>query len=105
MRFTNYEHMIVLNNQSVFGDLIYDPTTGARQSRLSMVAMTTADWNGSVNAPGFILNQNNVQEWTGLKTYSKGEIVKYKNVYWSALTIVQPTDKIHAETIQGGIES
>jgi len=93
MRFTNYEHMIVLNNQSVFGDLIYDPTTGARQSRLSMVAMTTADWNGSVDAPGFILNQNNVQEWTGLKTYSKGEIVKYKNVYWSALTIVQPTDK------------
>jgi hypothetical protein len=93
MRFTNYEHMIVLNNQSVFGDLIYDPTTGARQSRLSLVAMTTADWNGSVDAPGFILNQNNVQEWTGLKTYSKGEIVKYKNVYWSALTIVQPTDK------------
>ncbi len=93
MRFTNYEHMIVLNNQSVFGDLIYDPTTGARQSRLSMVAMTTADWNGSVDAPGFILNQNNVEEWTGLRTYSKGEIVKYKNVYWSALTIVQPTDK------------
>lgn len=93
LRFTNYEHMIVLNNQSVFGDLIYDPTTGARQSRLSMVAMTTADWNGSVDAPGFILNQNNVEEWTGLRTYSKGEIVKYKNVYWSALTIVQPTEK------------
>ena len=93
LRFTNYEHMIVLNNQSVFGDLIYDPTTGARQSRLSLVAMTTADWDGSVDAPGFILNQDNVEEWTGLRTYSKGEIVKYKNVYWSALTIVQPTDK------------
>lgn len=93
LRFTNYEHMIVLNNQSVFGDLIYDPTTGARQSRLNLVALTTADWNGSVDAPGFILNQDNVEEWTGLRTYSKGEIVKYKNVYWSALTIVQPTDK------------
>ena len=32
-----------------------------------------------------------MQEWTGLKTYAKGEIVKYKNVYWSALTIVQPS--------------
>ena len=93
LRFTSYEHMIVLNNQSVFGDLIYDPTTGARQSRLSLVAMTTADWNGSVDAPGFILNRDNVEEWTGLRTYSKGEIVKYKNVYWSALTIVQPSDK------------
>ena len=93
LRFTNYEHMIVLKNQSVFGDLIYDPTTGARQSRLSLVAMTTADWDGSVDAPGFIVNQDNIEEWTGLRTYSKGEIVKYKNVYWSALTIVQPTDK------------
>ena len=95
LRFTNYEHMIVLDNKSVFGDLIYDPVTGARQSRLTLVAVTTSDWNGSVNTPGFILNQDNVQEWTGLKTYPKGEIVKYKNVYWSALTIVQPSAKFN----------
>ena len=93
LRFTNFEHMIVLDNQSVFGDLIYNPVTGARQNRLTLVAVTTSDWNGSVDTPGFILNQNNVQEWTGLKTYPKGEIVKYKNVYWQALTIVQPSAK------------
>ena len=93
LRFTNYEHMIVLSNKSVFGDLIYDPVTGARQNRLTLVAVTTSDWNGSVDTPGFILNQDNVQEWTGLKTYPKGEIVKYKNVYWQALTIVQPSAK------------
>ena len=93
LRFTNFEHMIVLDNQSVFGDLIYNPVTGARQSRLTLVAVTTSDWNGSVDTPGFILNQDNVKEWTGLKIYSKGEIVKYKNVYWSALTIVQPSVK------------
>jgi hypothetical protein len=91
LSFTAYEHIIVMDNQSVFGDLIYDPTTGARQSRLNIVAVTTTDWNGSVNAPGFILNQDNVEEWTGTRTYSKGEIVKYKNVYWAALTIVQPS--------------
>jgi hypothetical protein len=91
LSYTTYEHMIVLSNQSVFGDLIYNPTTGARQSRLNLIAVTSADWNGSVDAPGFILNQDNVQEWTGLKTYTKGEIVKYKNVYWSALTVVQPS--------------
>jgi hypothetical protein len=95
LRFTNFEHMIVLDNQSVFGDLIYNPITGARQSRLTLVAVTTSDWNGSVDTPGFILNQDNVQEWTGLKTYSKGEIVKYKNVYWSALKIVQPSAKFN----------
>jgi len=91
LRFTNFEHMIVLNNNSVFGDLIYDPTTGARQNRLTLIAVNTADWNGSVDTPGFIMNRDNVEEWTGLRTYSKGEIVKYKNVYWSALKIVQPT--------------
>lgn len=95
INFTTFEHMIVLNNQSVFGDLIYDPTTGARQSRLNIKAITSTDWNGSVNAPGFILNRDNVEEWTGLRRYSKGEIVKYKNVYWSALTIVQPSDKFN----------
>jgi hypothetical protein len=72
--------------------LIYDPITGARQSRLNLVAATSDEWNGSVDAPGFILNQDNIEEWTGLRTYSKGEIVKYKNVYWSALTIVQPSE-------------
>ena len=92
LNFTTYEHMIVLNNQSVFGDLIYDPTTGARQSRLNLIAVTSTDWDGTVNAPGFILNQNNIEEWTGLKTYTKGTIVKYKNVYWSALKIVQPSE-------------
>ncbi len=92
LSFTNYEHIIVLNNQSVFGDLIYNPTTGARQSRLKLTAVTTTDWNGTVNAPGFILNQDNVQEWTGDRTYSKGEIVRYKNVFWSALKIVQPSE-------------
>ena len=91
LRFTNFEHMLVLSNRSTFGDLIYDTVTGARQNRLKLVAVTTNDWNGSVDTPGFILNQDNVQEWTGLRGYSKGEIVKYKNVYWSALTIVQPS--------------
>ena len=93
LRFTNYEHMIVLNNKSVFGDLMYDPVTGARQNRLTLVAVTTNDWNGSVDTPGFILNQNNVEEWSGFRTYPKGQIVKYKNVYWQALTIVQPSTK------------
>ena len=90
VRFTSYEHMIVLSNKSVFGDLIYEPVTGARQSRLNLVATTSTDWNGVVDAQGFILNQDNVEEWTGLKKYTKGQIVKYKDQFWSAQTIVNP---------------
>lgn len=91
LNYTSYEHMIVLDNVSVFGDLIFEPITGARQSRLNIVMVNSSEWNGSVNAQGFILNQDNVEEWTGLVTYSKGQIVKYKDNYWSAATIVQPS--------------
>ena len=45
----------------------------------------------SVDAQGFILNQDNIEEWTGLKTYAKGVLVKYKGNYWSAAKIVQPS--------------
>lgn len=92
LKYTSYEHMIVLNNRSVFGDLIFDPTTGARQSRLNLTAVITAEWNGRLDTPGFILNQNNVREWQPTQRYSKGEIVRYKDSYWSAATIVQPSE-------------
>jgi hypothetical protein len=91
LKYTSYEHMIVLNNASAFGDLIYQPTTGARQSRLNLVAATTTEWNGSVDAQGFILNQDNIKAWDSYRTYAKGEIVTYKGAYWSAADIVQPS--------------
>ena len=87
LRFTNFEHMMVLNNQSVFGDLIYDPVTGARQSRLSLVAVTTSDWNGSVNTPGFILNQDNVQEWTGQLISFVGQVRQQSQFSLSVITL------------------
>jgi hypothetical protein len=62
-KFTAYEHMIVLDNISIFNDLIYNPATGARQSRLLFIGYTTYDWNGSLDAQGFILNQDNVETW------------------------------------------
>jgi hypothetical protein len=43
-----------------------------------------------LNAPGFILNQNNVKEWQSNTKYTKGDIVLYKNNYWQAATIVPP---------------
>lgn len=91
LTYTSYEHMIVLNNRSEFGDLLYNPTTGARQYRLTLIASNTTEWNGSVDAQGFILNRDNVAEWTGTRIYTKGEIVKYKGSYWSAAKIVQPS--------------
>ena len=90
--FVSYEDIIILRNQSVFGDLVYQPVTGARQNRLTFIGSITADWNGQLNAQGFILNRDNVQEWSSQRRYTKGEIVRFKNTLWSALTIVQPSE-------------
>jgi hypothetical protein len=90
LRFTAYEHIMVFKNASVFGDLIYDPITAARQGRMQLIAGTSTDWNGQLDARGFILNQDNIVDWQPNVTYTKGQIVKFKNQYYSALTIVQP---------------
>ena len=91
MKFTSYESMVVLDNVSLFQDLVYDPITAARQNRLRMTGATSTEWNGVLNAQGFILNQDNIKQWQPNKKYTKGEIVLYKTNYWSAQTIVQPT--------------
>ena len=92
VKFTNYEHALVFDNTSIFNDLIYDPATGARQKRLKLVGTVSDNWDGTVNAPGFILNEDNVEEWQPNSVYSKGDIVKYKNKYYSALTHVDPAE-------------
>jgi hypothetical protein len=91
LRFTAYEHMVVLDNRSIFADLIYDPITGARQSRVLVSGWLSGDWNGTVNAPGFVLNQDNIQEWQPNLKYTKGDIVLFKDQYWSASTIIRPS--------------
>ena len=90
LQFTDYEDMVVLDNTTIFNDLIYDPTTAERQNRLKMIAATSTQWDGTLNAQGFILNQNNVVAWKSNTKYTKGDIVIYKNSYWQAANLVQP---------------
>jgi hypothetical protein len=90
LQYTDYEDMVVFDNKTVFNDLIFDPITAERQNRLTLQASTSTGWNGTLNAPGFILNQNNVIAWKPTVKYTKGDIVIYKNTYWQAANIVQP---------------
>jgi len=90
LQFTSYEHLVVIDNVSIFSDLIYQPVTGARQSRVRVAGTLSADWDGTVNAPGFVLNQDNIVNWVPNQKYAKGEIVLFKDQYYSASTIIQP---------------
>lgn len=88
---SNFEHGIVFDNTTLFNDVIYNLTTGLRQNRITLRGTKTAEWNGTVDTWGFILNQDNVQEWARDIKYPKGIIVKYKNKYWTALKLVEPS--------------
>ena len=91
LRFTAYEHVMVLDNRSIFADLIYDPVTGLRQSRIRVSGWLSGDWNGTVDVPGFILNEPNIQEWNPNFKYTKGQIVRFKDQLWSASTLINPS--------------
>lgn len=88
---SNMEHGIVFDNVTLFNDIIYNLITGLRQNRVYLRGTKTAEWNGTITASGFIYNQDNIQEWNREIVYTRGSIVKYKNKYWTALKIVQPT--------------
>jgi len=89
---SNFEHAVVFDNETLFNDTIYNLITGLRQSRIFVRGTKTADWNGTINASGFILNQDNIQEWSRAVKYTKGSIVLYKNKYWTALKVIEPSN-------------
>lgn len=95
--FSNFEHGIVFDNTTLFNDIIYNLTTGLRQNRIFVRGQKTAEWNGTVNAWGFIINQSDIQEFNSFIKYTKNEIVRYKNKYWTSLTIIEPS-KVFDET-------
>jgi hypothetical protein len=88
---SNFEHGVVFNNVTLFNDVIYNLVTGLRQNRITARGTKTADWNGTIDTQGFILNQDNIQEWDNVTKYTKGAIVKYKNKYWVSLKVLEPS--------------
>ena len=83
-----YEHAVVFDNQTPFKDIIYQPELGNRQSRVKLLGTKTDGWAGTLDAPGFIINTNNVTEWQTDTLYLAGDIVKYKLFYYVALESV-----------------
>ena len=86
------EHVVLLDNKTVFGDIIYDLEPGYRQERIKIAGYRTTDWDGSLNIPGFIYDDVKITEWTQYTDYQIGSVVKYKEFYYSALTKIAGTE-------------
>lgn len=89
---SNFEHGIVFDNVTLFNDTIYNLITGLKQNRIYVRGSKTAGWNGTVDAAGFILNQDNIVEWSPAAKYTTGSIVTFKNKFYIALRVIQPRE-------------
>jgi len=54
------EHAMVIDNESNFDDLIYNPALGVRHKRVIWRGSRSKNWNGKLFAPGYIVNGDNV---------------------------------------------
>lgn len=84
----SYEHLIVFDNTTVFSDTLFNLKTGLRQQRLFMKGSKTTMWDGTFKASGFMINQDNIPDWTPNTRYNKGAMVEYKNKYWSYIPVL-----------------
>ena len=87
------EHVLILDNVTVFNDVIYDQIQGYRQERIKVVGYKTSGWQGDFDVPGFIYDNALVQEWTPWKDFNLGDTVKYKEFYYSAKTNVAGSEE------------
>ena len=92
------EHIVLLDNTTVFGDVIYQPPTGYRQDRIRSLGYRTVDWDGSLNIPGFIYDEAIITEWEPWADYDIGSLVKHKQFYYSANDKISGTELFDASS-------
>ena len=88
-----YEHTLIFDNITVFNDVVYEPNLGNRQYRIKLNGFKTRQWDGSLYAPGFLINHRPVEQWMPVKDYYKGEVVLHKNLYYSAKNFIPGNTK------------
>lgn len=58
VRVVEFEHIIAIDNVTSFNDPIYQPELGLGQNRVRLIGERTRNWNGRVEAPGYIVQNN-----------------------------------------------
>jgi hypothetical protein len=91
------EQVILLNNTTMFNDTIYNPATGYKQERIKIAGYVSTDWYGGFDVPGFIFDNARIQSWTPWQDYALGDIVKFKEFYYSASAFLPGTDEFNPE--------
>ena len=83
-----HEHAIIIDNRTVFGDVIYNRVQGYRQERIKVKGYRSDEWNGSYNIPGFIFDDAKVTEWTSWQDYAIGSSVLIQTILLCSPNII-----------------
>ena len=94
-RLVQKEHVLLLDNVSLFNDVIYDLEAGYKQDKLKIQGYVTTGWNGKFNIPGFIYDEAKIKDWESWTDYNLGDIVFYKDFYYSANRFLPGTDLLN----------
>jgi hypothetical protein len=78
------EQIVILNNTTMFNDVIYNPTSGYRQERIKISGFVASQWFGGFEIPGFIFDRAEFNNWQPYTTYYPGDIVKQGQFYFQA---------------------
>ena len=91
------EHVLLIDNVTQFNDLIYNPETGYRQEKIQVAGYKTINWDGSLDAPGFIYDQAIIDDWAPWTDYHLGDVVKYKEFYYSSNAFLPGTETFNKD--------
>lgn len=84
MHLVQTEHVLLIDNKTVFNDIIYDTPAGYRQERVKVLGYKTVLWDGGLTTPGFVYDEIVINNWEPFKQYQVGDIVKNKEFLYSA---------------------
>jgi len=90
------EHVITINNSTIFNDTIYSPATGYRQERMKVSGYATSDWYGGLDIPGFVFDAAAVASWQPWQDYNTGDIVNFQGFYYSANAFIAGSAEFEA---------
>ena len=55
-----YEHVVIINNVTSFGDKIYDQASGLIHDHVNLFGKRTRDWKGRLTSNGYLINDSGI---------------------------------------------
>jgi len=97
LRLVQKEHVMLLDNVTLFNDIIYDVTSGYKHDKIKLLGYISTNWNGGFNIPGFIFDQAKIENWEPWTDYNLGDVVFYKDFYYTAKKFLPGTEILNNE--------